>query len=217
MSLSKSHPTPIADHIGRYINLNALAFAEISTERKTKLAVIADYIRSKIAQKQTAELVYICTHNSRRSHFGQIWAATAAAFYGLERLVKTYSGGTEATACNERTLAALEKAGFSIERPTQTANPKYLIQYAPNGPKQLAFSKKYDDEANPSNGFCAIMTCTSADEACPVVLGASFRIATPYNDPKIFDDTPVESAMYDERCKQIALETFYIFSEVGQP
>ena len=52
------------------------------------------------------------------------------------------------------------------------------------------------------------------DKNCPVVFGASARVATPYEDPKAFDDTPEESAMYEARSKQIALETLYVFSLV---
>jgi protein-tyrosine phosphatase/arsenate reductase len=40
------------------------------------------------------------------------------------------------------------------------------------------------------------------------------RIATTYDDPKAFDNTPQQDAKYDERCKQIALETLYAFSLV---
>lgn len=203
----------INEKISDYIQSNTLDFSGISEERKEDLEQIADYISDKIAKGETAELVYICTHNSRRSHFGQIWGATAAAYYGIEN-IKTFSGGTEATACNERSVAALKRVGFDIEKTTETTNPIYHIKYGKKGPTQIAFSKKYDYEANPKAGFCAIMTCSSADEACPIVFGASKRVSTPYEDPKAFDGTPQESKMYDERCKQIAIETFYVFSKV---
>jgi hypothetical protein len=36
----------------------------------------------------------------------------------------------------------------------------------------------------------------------------------PYDDPKAFDNTTLQDAKYDERCKQIAIETFYIFSKI---
>ncbi|WP_255036248.1 protein-tyrosine-phosphatase [Lacihabitans soyangensis] len=203
----------IDEKILSYIENNTLDFSGISEERKGDLDKIADYVSMKIKANETAELVYICTHNSRRSHFGQIWGATAAAYYGIAN-IKTYSGGTEATACNERSVAALKRVGFMIEKTTETSNPVYHIQYSADGPKQIAFSKKYDDSSNPKQGFCAIMTCSSADEACPVVFGAAKRVATPYEDPKAFDGTTDEAKMYDERCKQIATETFYVFSKV---
>jgi arsenate reductase len=213
MNQTPSESIQIDQKIKNYINTNALNFGEIDAERKEDLDKIADYISTKIQANETAELIYICTHNSRRSHLGQIWAATAAAYYGVNN-VKTYSGGTEATACNERTVAALKRVGFLIDKTSETNNPVYHIQYTINGPKQIAFSKIYNDSANPKSGFCAIMTCSSADEACPVVKGASKRVSTPYEDPKAFDGTTDEAKMYDERCKQIATETFYVFSKV---
>lgn len=36
----------------------------------------------------------------------------------------------------------------------------------------------------------------------------------PYEAPKAFDGQPDETAKYDERCKQIATETGYVFSKV---
>lgn len=213
MRNSEQQANTIDEKILLYVKSNTLDFSGISAERKADLDKIADYVSMKIKGNETAELVYICTHNSRRSHFGQIWGATAAAFYGISN-VKTFSGGTEATACNERSVAALKRVGFIIEKTTETSNPIYHIQYVLDGPKQVAFSKKYVDEANPKKGFCAIMTCSSADEACPVVFGAAKRVSTPYQDPKAFDDTLDEAKMYNERCKQIATETFYVFSKV---
>jgi arsenate reductase (thioredoxin) len=47
---------------------------------------------------------------------------------------------------------------------------------------------------------------------CPIVRGASHRVSIPYKDPKVADDTPTESAAYDERCAQIAREMLFAFS-----
>ena len=55
------------------------------------------------------------------------------------------------------------------------------------------------------------MTCSSADEACPIIPGADFRLTLTYRDPKESDGTPEESATYDERCAQIAREMFHLF------
>jgi hypothetical protein len=60
------------------------------------------------------------------------------------------------------------------------------------------------------------MTCSDADEACPVVFGASARVSIPYQDPKVADNTDQESDKYKERCQQIATEMFYLFSQVKQ-
>ena len=48
------------------------------------------------------------------------------------------------------------------------------------------------------------MTWSQADESCPIVRGAAYRVAIPYDAPKAFDGTKRESAKYDERCRQTA-------------
>lgn len=77
-----------------------------------------------------------------------------------------------------------------------------------------AFSKKYDENPNPTKDFAAIMVCNSADAECPFVPGASFRIALPFADPKAFDDTDLEAAKYNERLRQIGREILWMMSEI---
>ena len=72
----------------------------------------------------------------------------------------------------------------------------------------------YNAGGNPKDGFIALMTCSKADKSCPVVEGAVARYAIHYTDPRLCDDTPTESATYNERCREIAREMFYIMSEV---
>jgi len=56
------------------------------------------------------------------------------------------------------------------------------------------------------------MTCSHADENCPLVLGASTRIAITFDDPKDFDGTPLEETKYHERVLQIGREMLFVFS-----
>jgi len=159
--------------------------------------------------------MFICTHNSRRSHLSQIWASTAAAYYGVPG-VETYSGGTEATAFNPRAVAALKRAGFEISHSATQDNPHYTVRFHDNAPAMECFSKVYKQPPNPTADFCAIMTCAQADKNCPVVRGATLRIGVPYEDPKAFDGTPEEAAKYDERCQQIAREILYVFANASK-
>jgi arsenate reductase len=197
----------------QYIDQALQHFDGIPDERKRALENVAVFVSSKRKAKQAAELIFICTHNSRRSHMGQLWGAASAAHFGLEG-VRTYSGGTEATAFDPRALFALEKAGFVFENP-RGDNPRYLATYDEGGPVIECFSKTYDDPFNPAEGFAAIMTCSEADEACPVVPGAALRAPIRYEDPKVADGTPEEASTYDARCLQIATEMLYLFSRVA--
>jgi hypothetical protein len=47
-----------------------------------------------------------------------------------------------------------------------------------------------------------------------MVRGAEERIAITYEDPKSFDGTEREAEAYDERCRQIAREMLFVFSQV---
>lgn len=184
----------------------------IPEARKQQLEEIALFIKAKKQPGEPANLIFICTHNSRRSHLSQIWAATAASHYGVEAHIRTFSGGTEATEFNPRAVAAVQRAGFKVEDPGGE-NPHYRVSFSEEGPAMECFSKKYDDPYNARENFAAVMTCTDADENCPFIPGAALRISVPYEDPKAADHTPEEAARYDERCRQIATEMFYLMSQ----
>lgn len=194
-----------------YIQSAEKDFDKIPEERKEQLKKVALFLQTRLSTEKKANLVYICTHNSRRSHMGQLWAMAAAEYYGIKG-VSTYSGGLEITAFNPNAIKALTKAGFKITKKTEGTNPHYEATYASDASPVIAFSKKYMDSPNPTSNFAAIMTCSHADETCPLVRGASIKIATPYEDPKEADGKPNQDQVYDERCKQIATEVLYSFS-----
>lgn len=190
-------------------------FEAIPAQRRASLDRIAEFLVARRAADAPVRLTFICTGNSRRSHLGQLWSAAAAHYYGLER-VDTYSGGTEPSAFNPRTIAAAERAGFVVERRGPAGdNPHYLVRFAGDTPAIEAFSKRYDDPVNPRADFVAVMTCSEADQGCPFIPGAALRVSLPYEDPKVADDTPEEAARYDERSRQIATEMLYLFSRAA--
>ena len=125
-----------------------------------------------------------------------------------------YSGGTEATALFPAVVKTLKETGFAIQKLSEGSNPIYAIKYAANELPILGFSKTLDDDFNPTSDFAAVMTCDSAKEACPVVLGANAIIPITYEDPKIFDNTPQQGEKYTQRSLQIATELLYVFSHI---
>lgn len=191
-----------------------LPFAAISKERLQLLDEMAAYLRAKMKQGKEIRLNFICTHNSRRSQFSQIWAQTAAAYYGIE--ANCYSGGVEVTSFNPRAVAAIQRDGFKVVK-KEGENPVYFIFYSEDEQPVVAFSKLYDDAINAPKDFAAVMTCDHADENCPVISGAERRFPLRFEDPKAFDDSLLEEKMYSERSHQIAAELFYLFEKVGNP
>ncbi|MCB0292309.1 MAG: hypothetical protein KDH97_18790, partial [Calditrichaeota bacterium] len=62
----------------QYIAQRILEFDEIPSIRKEELKQLAGFVQRQLQSHQAAELIFICTHNSRRSHLSQIWAQAAA-------------------------------------------------------------------------------------------------------------------------------------------
>jgi len=211
-------PKKMADYyptVQIYLDQRVTEFDQIPAERQEQLKKISLYIQRQHQEKQPANLTFICTHNSRRSHLAQIWAATAASYYGIGK-VATFSGGTEATAFNSRAIAALERAGMKVKQTEEGKNPHYSVSYQDEGQGLDCFSKVYNQKPNPAENFCAVLTCADADKSFPTVTGSSMRIAIPYEDPKVADGTAEEAAKYDERSRQICREMLFLFSEVAQ-
>jgi arsenate reductase len=215
MKGSESRAGELNAGVRQYVSARLNEFADIGPERRAELESLAGYVRERIAADQPVKLTFVCTHNSRRSHLSQLWAAVAAVHYGIDDIA-TFSGGTEATAMNPRTVDALRRAGMTIDADDPAAiNPRYRVRFGDPQTDQTCFSKVYDESPNPNSGYAAVMTCSHADENCPLVRGCDFRIAIRYDDPKLADETPAEAATYDERSRQIAREMLYLMSQVA--
>ena len=197
-----------------YLSHRSQEFHQIPVDRKAELSQVTGYVRQKVNAGLPARLIFICTHNSRRSHLAQIWAQVAAVWFKIPG-VFTYSGGTEATAFNPRAVTALRACGLEIEPKDPTIpNPVYQVRYSADFPPMECFSKVFNQPPNPTTGYCAVMTCSQADDACPIVTGCDLRVAIRYEDPKAADDTPDESSRYAERSAQICREMLFMASKV---
>lgn len=193
--------------------ITSLESYTISDERKSILQPLVDYIQTNASAGKSIRLNFICTHNSRRSHLSQIWAQTMAFHFGIQN-VFCYSGGTEATAMFPKVGETLTNQGFAIQKLSEESNPVYAVKFNQNEPAVICFSKKFDDDFNPTSEFAAIMTCSSADEGCPFIAGAAVRLPIRYDDPKAFDGTDLMNAKYEERSLEIAAEMYYVFSKI---
>lgn len=204
---SRALRSPLAETVARI----EASFADIDATRRNDLDHIATAVVEQIRLRRATQVMFVCTHNSRRSQFAQVWAHLAIAHYGVDG-VQAVSGGTEVTACNSRTIEALRRAGLRAEIIKPGDNPHYRLKFD-SGPRSLdVYSKLYDSIA--ADNFVAVMCCADADEQCPVVEGAAERFSLHYIDPKVSDETPTERHTYDERSLTIAREMFYLFSRI---
>lgn len=189
--------------------------SNIPRERKEILSPLIQYIKNKLSKNEDVRLNFICTHNSRRSHLSQIWAQTMAYHFGVHK-VTCYSGGTESTAMFPKIAETLVNQGFEILKLSETTNPVYAVKFATTEHPVICFSKEYNHPFNPSSGYAAVVTCNSADEACPIVFGAEARFPVKYDDPKAFDHTDLMDSKYAERSKQIGQEMWFVFNEINK-
>ena len=194
-----------------YIKKIETDFEKISETRKEILIELKNYLWYKYKKRQKANLIFICTQNSRRSHFAQIWLATGISYYSLKN-INTFSGGTSVTEFNKTAITILKKIGYNINSPTGN-NPIYRVSFSKNISSLKCFSKKYNSSFNPNENFVVIMTCSDAEKTCPFIPRAEDRILLPYDDPKIFDGTNYEEEYYEKSCKKIATEMLFSMSE----
>lgn len=193
--------------------IQTIAAIPVAEERKVVLQPLVEYIREKVNSNDEIRLNFICTHNSRRSHLSQIWAQTMAFQFGIKN-VFCYSGGTEATAMFPKVGETLVNQGFQIQKVSEEQNPVYAVKFDVNQHPIICFSKTYFDDFNPKANFGAIMTCSNADEGCPMVFGAEARFPIMYDDPKMFDGTDIEDEKYTELSLQISSEMYFVFSQI---
>ncbi len=193
--------------------INFISNLPIQEERKNVLVPLIEYLQDKLDKKEAINLNFICTHNSRRSHLGQIWMQSLSQHFNL-KTITTYSGGTEATALAPPIIKTLKKQGFEVHQISQNINPIYAIKYNTVSHPIICFSKTYLNEFNPNSNFAAIMTCSQADNGCPFVAGSEKRIPITYEDPKVSDNTELEEQTYLERSNQIASEIYYVLSQL---
>jgi len=187
-------------------------YSSISDHRKIVLNSLALAIQKEINHTGETKLNFICTHNSRRSQMAQVWASVAA--YHFKSKVASFSGGTEVTAVAPEVLHTFDHFGFNVEKATGK-NGKHILSFNSIHPAISLQSKLYDNEENPRENFIAVMTCSNADENCPLITGCTSRIPLTYGDPKRFDGSIIQKVMYQYECFKIGTEIFYAFAQLN--
>lgn len=184
---------------------------KISSERINELEALIEF-GIEHSDKEFA-LLFVCTHNSRRSFFCEVWGQVAAEHYSMSNIT-TYSAGTEATAIYSETINALINSGLKIEKITENENPVFALRYNETKRPIIGFSKTIDNHSLPVNNVAAIMTCDNANDNCPFIPYAKSRIPLTYEDPKKYDGLPNTEEGYLNKSLEIASEMFYIMNQI---
>ena len=172
-----------------------------------------DAVERLRGEGKPANLLFVCTHNSRRSQFSDFWCQYALETFGVQN-VSSSSCGTEVTECNPRTVASLHRTGVAVSAADAADNPRYSA-VAGECVIEL-FSKAFGMPGVPTENVIAMMCCGDADEKCPAIVGAVERVALLYNDPKHSDGTSEEAETYDARSLEIGAEMFYLARKISE-
>jgi protein-tyrosine-phosphatase len=164
----------------------------------------AEAISAALAQGPI-QLLFVCTHNSRRS---QLSEALAAHRLRNDARITVRSCGTEQTACHPSTAQALEDLGWEVRDLGQGRFHVHMDE------TNCTLYSKTLDEVPRDLPIVAMMTCAEADEACPAIVGAVARIPWRYPDPKIADGTPKSRATYRAVAEAIARDLDALFHEL---
>ena len=205
-----------------YLEPLALEIDRANVAHPEQANAMGAWISENLKSGEPLSAIVVCTGNSRRSILGSTMGNLAASYFGLPE-VRFFSGGTDPTAFNPRTITALRAIGVEIEptgdeAPGVESNDPNLVYRMCWGHSEglgleaIEFSKRYDHGINPHSGFAALMVCDEADAGCPVVPGASLRLSIPFADPKSADGTAEEANRYNERRDDLARWMLRAFS-----
>ena len=170
--------------------------------QKRRVKKISEELRGEI--NSCNKIVFICTHNSRRSQLCEVWGSILSKRFNLD--LSFFSAGTEKTEVCGEAIKSLERAGMDF---TIVGN-NILIQ------NKIELHSKTLDEIK-EDEFISLITCSDAEKNCPIDPRSKKNIKLFYDDPKKYDGTKEESDEYDKTCKLIASELNRIFKLLVDP
>ena len=167
-------------------------------EKKTHLDRIISELEEGLII--TNNIIFLCTHNSRRSQLCQIWGNIFAKIYKINLTFN--SAGSEKTEVHQNVFYCLSYVGVEVE------DNKILFDNSSINLK----SKILEDIK--LEKFIAIMTCSDAEKSCPTDPRSIKNIKMFYEDPKKFDCTEKEKEEYLKTSNSIAKDLNYIIKNL---
>lgn len=186
--------------------VEGLDVSEISPDRKTFLDPLKDLMELHKKEGSQINLNFVCTHNSRRSQFAQIWGSIFMSMSGISGEV--VSSGTEKTQVHENVIETLLEIGFRVI-PRKGKEIKNVVFHSFNQNPVKLYSKTIEELDLDS--FAHIFVCSQAKETCPVILSDSKSYYLPFEDPGSHDQSQNPIHHYIKSAQEIATELYYVF------
>lgn len=201
---------PILDE---YVRDFPKEFRKISEDRRYRLNEIIYFLEEQRENNVPRQLIFISTNQSSVSQMAQTWSKAAAYYFGFPNF-QSFSGGIKPHEISLNTIISMEKAGFIIYKSDVEGIGVYRVKYSYNLNPIVVFPKKIRHKKNPYTDFMAVFVEENADVNISNIKGTYHRLLLNYNDPVGYEGSGLEDQMYEESCKKVAIEMFYIFSQL---
>ncbi len=190
-------------------------FRKIPEDRRYRLNEIVYFLEEQEENKNPWQLLFISTNQSSVSQMAQVWSKAAAYYFGFTKF-ESFSGGIKPMDISVNMIKALEKAGFIVYKTDVGGIDVYRVKYSYNLKPIVTFPKKIDHVRNPYHDFMAVVVDENAELNIQNIKGTYNRLLLTYDDPVGYDGSEQETLIYDESCRIVAVEMFYVFSQLSK-
>jgi len=199
--------------LNEYVRDFPKEFRKIPEERRYRLNEMVYFLEEQKQNNAPWQITFISTNESTVGQMAQAWSRAAAFYFGFKDFY-SYSGGLSPNSISEGTIVSLERAGFIIYKSTVNGLDVYRVKYSYNLDPVVAFPKKLNHVKNPGNNYMAVVLDANADLNINNIKGTYNRLFLEYEDPTGYEGSDLEMAKYQETCKKVAVEMFYVFSQL---
>jgi len=199
--------------LNEYVRDFPTEFRKIPEDRRYRLNEIVYFLEEQRENNAPWQLLFISTNQSSIGQMAQVWSKAAAYYFGFSNF-QAYSGGINPGEISVNTITTLEKAGFIVYKTDVDGISVYRVKYSYNLKPIVAFTKKIEHVKNPYNDFMAVVLDENADINIQNIKGTYNRLFLTYEDPVGYEGSDLEEQIYEESCRRVAVEMFYVFSQL---
>ena len=209
----ETHFNKLYPILNEYVKNFPKEFRKIPEDRRYRLNEIIYYLEEQEENNAPWQLIFIGAHQSSISQMAQVWSKAAAYYFGFPNF-QSFSCGIRPNEISVNSIVALEKAGFIIYKSFIDGIDVYRIKYSHNLKPIVAFPKKMGHVKNPYSNFMAVVVEENTNINIHNIKGSYHRLFLNYNDPVGYEGSGLEGKVYEESCRKVAVEMFYVFSQL---
>lgn len=199
--------------LNEYIRDFPKELRKIPEERRYRLNEMVYFLEEQHVNRAPWQITFISTGESAVSQMAVAWSKAAAYYFGFKDFMPN-SGGLVPQQIPVNAILAMEKAGFIVYKARVGGIDVYRVKYSYNLEPLALFPKKIDHLKNPSNNFMAVVLDSNAELNIKNIRGTYNRLFLEYEDPAGYIGLEVEKEKFDQTCRQVAVEMFYVFSQL---